>query len=93
MIRHNPQKRCHPHMFRNTFSVELLLSGVPIDRLTRFRFCHIWQRNHPNQKEIRTLFISGGRGKVIYRDVGFCPTLEFVLAQKTGLIDEAAASA
>ena len=49
--------------------------------------------NHPNQREIRTLFIIGGRGQVIYGDVGFCPTLEFVVAQKAGLIDEAAASA
>lgn len=24
-------KRCHPHMFRDTFAVELLLAGVPLD--------------------------------------------------------------
>jgi len=41
----------------------------------------------------RTLFIIGGRGKVIYGDVGSVSILEFVLAQKIGLIDEAAASA
>jgi len=29
--------------------------------------------NDLNQKAIRTLFIIGGRGKVIYGDVGFCP--------------------
>jgi hypothetical protein len=40
-----------------------------------------------------TLLIIGGRGKVIFGDVGSVPTLEFVLAQKIGLIDEAAASA
>jgi len=27
-------KRCHPHMFRDTFAVELLLSGVPIDQVS-----------------------------------------------------------
>jgi hypothetical protein len=30
-------------------------------------------RESPNQNEIRTLFIIGGRGKVIYGDVGFGP--------------------
>jgi integrase/recombinase XerD len=28
-------KRCHPHMFRHTFSVELLLAGVPIEDVAR----------------------------------------------------------
>jgi integrase len=27
-------KRSHPHMFRDTFAVELLLSGVPIDQVS-----------------------------------------------------------
>jgi integrase len=27
-------KRCHPHMFRDTFAVELLNKGVPIDRVS-----------------------------------------------------------
>jgi integrase/recombinase XerD len=27
-------KRAHPHMFRDTFAVELLLSGVPIDQVS-----------------------------------------------------------
>jgi integrase/recombinase XerD len=27
-------KRCHPHMFRDTFAVELLNRGVPIDRVS-----------------------------------------------------------
>ncbi len=27
-------KRCHPHMFRDTFAVELLLAGVPIDQVS-----------------------------------------------------------
>jgi len=27
-------KRCHPHMFRDTFAVELLLVGVPIDQVS-----------------------------------------------------------
>ena len=27
-------KRCHPHMFRDTFALELLLSGVPIDQVS-----------------------------------------------------------
>jgi hypothetical protein len=36
------------------FSVELLPSVVPIDRLIRFRLL-LEQRNHPNQIEIRTL--------------------------------------
>jgi integrase len=27
-------KRCHPHMFRDTFAVELLLSAVPIDQVS-----------------------------------------------------------
>lgn len=27
-------KRCHSHMFRDTFAVELLLSGVPIDQVS-----------------------------------------------------------
>jgi integrase len=28
------RKRCYPHMFRDTFAVELLLSGVPIDQVS-----------------------------------------------------------
>jgi site-specific recombinase XerD len=28
------RKRCHSHMFRDTFAVELLLSGVPIDQVS-----------------------------------------------------------
>jgi integrase len=24
-------KRCHPHMFRHTFSIELLIDGVPLE--------------------------------------------------------------
>ena len=28
------RKRCFPHMFRDTFAVELLLSGVPIDQVS-----------------------------------------------------------
>lgn len=27
-------KRCHPHMFRDTFAIELLLAGVPIDQVS-----------------------------------------------------------
>jgi integrase/recombinase XerD len=27
-------KRCHPHMLRDTFAVELLLAGVPIDQVS-----------------------------------------------------------
>ena len=27
-------KRCHPHMFRDTFAVELLLAGVPLDQVS-----------------------------------------------------------
>lgn len=27
-------KRCHPHMFRDTFAVELLLAGVPMDQVS-----------------------------------------------------------
>ena len=27
-------KRCHPHMFRDTFAVEHLLAGVPIDQVS-----------------------------------------------------------
>jgi hypothetical protein len=27
-------KRCHPHMFRNTFAVEMLLADVPIDQVS-----------------------------------------------------------
>jgi integrase/recombinase XerD len=27
-------RRCHPHMFRDTFAVELLLAGVPIDQVS-----------------------------------------------------------
>ena len=27
-------KRCHPHMFRDTFAVELLLAGNPIDQVS-----------------------------------------------------------
>ena len=27
-------KRSHPHMFRDTFAVELLLAGVPIDQVS-----------------------------------------------------------
>jgi integrase len=27
-------KRCHSHMFRDTFAVELLLAGVPIDQVS-----------------------------------------------------------
>jgi hypothetical protein len=49
--------------------------------------------NYPNQKEIRTLFIIGGRGKVIYGDVGFCPHPRIRPRAKGRLIDEAAARA
>ncbi len=28
------RKRCHPHMLRDTFAVELLLAGVPIDQVS-----------------------------------------------------------
>jgi integrase/recombinase XerD len=28
------RKRCHPHMFRDTFAIELLLAGVPIDQVS-----------------------------------------------------------
>lgn len=31
----NLGKRCHFHMFRDTFAVELLLAGVPIDQVSR----------------------------------------------------------
>ena len=27
-------KRCHPHMFRDTFAVEMLLAGVPLDQVS-----------------------------------------------------------
>jgi integrase/recombinase XerD len=27
-------KRCHCHMFRDTFAVEMLLAGVPIDQVS-----------------------------------------------------------
>jgi integrase/recombinase XerD len=27
-------KRCHPHMFRDTFAVEMLLAGVPIEQVS-----------------------------------------------------------
>ena len=27
-------KRCHPHMFRDTFAVQLLLAGVPLDQVS-----------------------------------------------------------
>ena len=30
----NSPKRCHPHMFRDTFAVEMLLAGVPIDQVS-----------------------------------------------------------
>ncbi len=29
------KKRCHPHMFRHTFSIEMLLAGVPIEDVAR----------------------------------------------------------
>ena len=28
------RKRCHPHMLRDTFAVELLLAGVPLERVS-----------------------------------------------------------
>ncbi|WP_164981373.1 tyrosine-type recombinase/integrase [Silvibacterium dinghuense] len=28
------KKRCHPHMFRDTFAVEMLLAGVPLDQVS-----------------------------------------------------------
>jgi integrase len=28
-------KHCHPHMFRHTFAIELLLAGVPIDQVSK----------------------------------------------------------
>jgi integrase len=31
----NLGKRCHLHMFRDTFAVELLLAGVPIEQVSR----------------------------------------------------------
>jgi len=32
--RDGERKRCHPHMFRDTFAVEMLLAGVPIDQVS-----------------------------------------------------------
>ena len=29
------KKRCHPHMFRHTFSIEMLIAGVPIEDVAR----------------------------------------------------------
>jgi integrase/recombinase XerD len=29
------KKRCHPHMFRHTFSIQMLLAGVPIEDVAR----------------------------------------------------------
>jgi integrase/recombinase XerD len=29
-----PPKRCHPHMFRDTFAVEMLLAGVPLEQVS-----------------------------------------------------------
>lgn len=29
-----PDKRCHPHMLRDTFAIELLLAGVPIEQVS-----------------------------------------------------------
>ena len=46
------EKRCHPHMFRDTFAVEMLLAGVPIDQvslLARPRF------GEDHGKELRSL--------------------------------------
>jgi integrase/recombinase XerD len=28
------EKRCHPHMFRDTFAIELLLAEVPIEQVS-----------------------------------------------------------
>jgi integrase len=33
-LRDGTPKRCHPHMFRDTFAVELLLAGVPMDQVS-----------------------------------------------------------
>jgi hypothetical protein len=42
---------------------------------------------------IPAFFIIDQRGKIIYSDVSLDASVEFVLAQKLGLIDEAAAGA
>jgi len=42
---------------------------------------------------IPALFIIDKRGKIIYGDASLDASVEFVLAQKLGLIDEAAAGA
>jgi integrase len=43
-------KRCHPHMFRDTFAVEMLLAGVP----TCAEVCHITdQQVHEIEAKIR----------------------------------------
>jgi integrase/recombinase XerD len=34
MLPDGTAKRCHPHMFRDTFAIELLLAGVPIDQVS-----------------------------------------------------------
>jgi integrase len=34
VLRDGKRKRCHPHMFRDTFAVQLLLAGNPIDQVS-----------------------------------------------------------
>jgi integrase len=34
IMKPDEKKRCHPHMFRDTFAVEMLLAGVPIDQVS-----------------------------------------------------------
>jgi len=34
IVKPDEKKRCHPHMFRDTFAVEMLLAGVPIDQVS-----------------------------------------------------------
>jgi integrase/recombinase XerD len=29
-----PEKRCHPHMLRDTFAIEMLLAGVPLEQVS-----------------------------------------------------------
>ncbi len=47
------KKRCHPHMLRDTFAVEMLLAGVPIDQV----FSDVAGQPRP----IRSLPISSSR--------------------------------
>ena len=59
------RKRCHPHMFRDTFAVEMLMAGVPLEKVSKLlthesvtmteRYYAKWTKSRKQQLEDETV--------------------------------------